>query len=240
MLRNIRKIGYTILSRHFYIGIGVGFFLASLFYAQVASADTIALSNLAPVTNAEAFDTNAWVEIQDAFVPAGYYVSRINMRAQYGGKGYNLKVYAINTTSPVLSTTVGTEGSIGYYYSGQLPVGTCNAGCWVNLNSDSNQSVWHYDGTGSSTVQFVNSNSGYPAIEIYIEPMPVVTASLLNFSFTNGNVASSSCSGTSTSSICIHYYYPNFTPLTPVNLLVLFITFLISFIGTGYIIRKLT
>jgi len=29
MLRTIRKWGYTLLSRHFYVGIGVGFFLAS-------------------------------------------------------------------------------------------------------------------------------------------------------------------------------------------------------------------
>jgi len=41
MLRNLRKIGYTLLSRNFYIGITVGFTIATFLYTPLAHASTI-------------------------------------------------------------------------------------------------------------------------------------------------------------------------------------------------------
>jgi len=61
-----------------------------------------------------------------------------------------------------------------------------------------------------------------------------------SISFSNGDIASSTCETDLGVTSCEYHYYPNSTPVTPFNMFLYFCTFLLSFYSTVYLIKKLT
>ena len=221
-----RKLAYTLLSRHFWVGIGVGFSLAGLLSVNLAQAQVVVGSEI----HGSAFSSPFAIRAYN--VTGSFWSHACSSSNSWCGEiTVSSLDYEINDLNRSASSYV-------FFVTDDTPVSP-----WGNFLS-----LTLLGASTSTATQYyfyaeINSNGEYTCVglnsltecTVIIEPTP-----LLNFSFTGGNIASTSCVGSSTSSICTHYYYPNFTPVTPVNLFVLFITFLVSFAGTGYIIRKLT
>jgi len=238
-----RKLAYTLLSRHFWVGIGVGFFCASLFFASQVLASTVDINTTGQSTSSFGdFTSTYWVNIPSGVV-SGDILDEIVLKNQYTNKDFQIFMYATGNTTNVLATStyVSHASAFDSVYTFNFPTTTINCKLGCDFKVIGSNSSWAYQNTATQTITTISPNAGQkPLIKITSSITPVAESPLLNYSFTLGNVASTSCVGSSTSSQCTHYYYPNFTPVTPVNLFVLFITFFISFTGTAFIIRKLT
>jgi len=255
MLRNIRKIGYTLLSRHFYVGLGLGFFFASLFFASQALASEVTLfsnnnsSSGLIFNNFPAQPDNGTSTIVFN-VNTGYfgtttatYVSRITLlTSAFGDEVVQFRLADNSGNWLFASRTASVLDSTHWqlnFNDTEYTASNCSTNCKLYVSSSKGYGVWK-SSVNETSIQR-NTNSFTPSAVILgsstpAEPEP----QMLNYSFTIGNVASTSCVGTSTTAICTHYYYPNVTEVTPTNLFVLFLTFILSFSGTYWIIRKLT
>jgi len=240
-----RKLAYTLLSRHFWVGIGIGFFCASLFFAsQALASETKQFSLTSPYWNNDNAPTAYVYKITTNFQSPYIYLSQIHLGLQNQGNPYtaSLKNGAGTVLTTMTATTTGVSSPLNERFILDNTVDCSSGDCYFHFQSGVvNIKV---SNISSSTVLQTVSNIT-PLVTLYgSDVLPysptTTTTPLLNYSFTLGNIASTSCVGSSTSSQCTHYYYPNFTPVTPVNLFVFFITFFISFTGTAFIIRKLT
>ena len=250
-----RKLAYTLLSRHFWVGIGVGFFCASLFFATQAHADTTLYTD-SSFSNGSVFNsfsvdagttTVRLTLTQDIFASSSAtYINRIKLLVSaFGDETVSTTIKSSTGADLVTGRSCVVESSTSWYCDyndNEITASNCGvSGCSVYITSSKNFGLWRKSNPDLSYWKRTSNSqtpSGY--INGSSTPLEPQDTQLLNYSFTLGNVASTSCVGSSTSSICTHYYYPNFTPATPLNLFVLYITFLVSFVGTAFIIRKLT
>lgn len=117
----------------------------------------------------------------------------------------------------------------------------CSTNCKLYVSSSKGYGVWK-SSVNETSIQR-NTNSFTPSSVILGSSTPSTTTQSsinLNFSFTNGDIASTTCTHSSTSSQCTHNYYPHQTKITPQLLTILYFTFLLTLFGTGFVIRQLT
>lgn len=257
MLRIIRKYAYTILSRHFYLGIGVGFFLASLTFAHFASADETLYTD-STYTNGAVFNsfstdagtTTVTFKITDAIFASSTSDRVTQIQLSVSAYGDEVVTHSLFDSSgnAIFENRSGTVQSSSvwnfYFNQNELTDTICTgSGCTWKVTSSKNYSVWRKSNPDLSSYKR-DTNSKSPSGFILGTTTPPEEEeeqqTFLNFSFTQGNVASTSCETIGTTTTCEHHYYPNVTQITPLNLFLLFATFLLSFSGTYWIIRQLT
>jgi len=132
-VRTIRRIGYTILSRHFWLGLGVGFFIASFLSTSIANAQVVYVPNpnvaaTTPANCGTATTSNAiaTVTIASTSIPVGGVLKTFSFQTANGTTHY--KAYLGGTTTPleVASTTYGANrfsgGWLTTYFDYNTPI----------------------------------------------------------------------------------------------------------------------
>lgn len=246
MFRNIRKIGYTILSRHFWLGIGIGFFCASVFFASVVSASVVysqldkTASESGTSSKRQKIDTSLTDSVKEV---------KVHLNAS-STDGIVLRFDDSISSTPCISEPLSIVGEGDYIF-------TFSTACDLTLFNNTEQYFRIFDntspfvnpmifGTYTNDGDSFDAYNGAVLSDWYFEfendtfstSTPIET--MPAFSFSNGDVASSSCVGTATSSICTHYYYPKTYPLSPLNLFIFTLIFTLSTYSTFWIIRQLT
>jgi len=260
MNMNVRNWIYTLLSRKFWFGVGVGFFLSSLLFTQSVFAyvpstgqEYTVASSTGSAANANcgwSSGTSLTLVFDGTIYPnlSTYMSGFMWARNSSGGEYYATLKDGINGPTLAVSTTTSFVGS-NYLFnfpqhtrsSTTYEMTIVNASGPITLTTNTPAKPGVYIKTTNNTCTAGMTPAFYafqattsPATGGSTTTIPLYTP-LMTSKLTNMN-----CSYTATSTTCIPQYASTTVEITPANILIFEILFLMAFVMGYWVVRKLT
>lgn len=259
MLRSIRKWGYTLLSRHFYIGIGVGFFLAGLLSVNLAHAETV---EVVAENASTTYNTRSLYRLGQ-YVDCSSFSSNTITAIEFlhlGASSINTTAYAVvndtSTSTGVSITTAnypsGRPQLVKYTFSTPVDItSVCNSTSTVTITYDNTSggaifpigcSPYQFDG-GTTDTNVTDTRCRSLIFRVYGE-VPTATGGVTTTVFyplgLNAIIDDMNCVNSATGTDCTFQYASSTVDVTPGNLLIFTTILLGAMFLTMFLIRKLT
>lgn len=177
---------------------------------QNSLASTVDIDTMSqPASLPGTFQSTYWFHIPSGVV-SGDILNSITLSNQYSNKDFQIFMYAVGNTSNVLATStyVSHASAFSTVYDFEFPTTTtdCRGGC--DFKVVGSNSSWWFQNTATQTITAISPNSGEkPRIKI-VSTLTPVASSTITAPIISGNyrVASTTCTGTSTTSTCYYNY----------------------------------